>query len=60
MSDAAKLVAWLREAADELEKAHRYLDDIDVPRRLLSSEVELTLVARIAYLDAAYEGEARR
>jgi hypothetical protein len=50
MRDAEKLVAWLREAADELEKAHRILDAEDVPRSLPDSDAECTLAARIALL----------
>jgi len=50
MADAETLVAWVREAADELEKAHAYLDDCtDVPRD--RKGVQMTLVARIAYMD---------
>jgi hypothetical protein len=47
-SDAETLVEWLREGAAELEKAHRVLDDHDVPRSLPESNVECTLAARIA------------
>lgn len=49
MNDAEKLVAWLREGADELEKAHAVLDDEGVPRSLPGSDVECTLAARIAF-----------
>ncbi len=48
MNDGDKLVAWLREGADELEKAHRLLDAYSVPRCLPGTEVECTLAARIA------------
>lgn len=47
LDDADKLIAWLREAAFELENAHRVLDGEDVPRR---GEVPYTLAARIALL----------
>jgi hypothetical protein len=52
MRDAEKLIAWLREAADELEKAHAYLDAINAPRRVPGSDVDCTLAARIALLVA--------
>jgi hypothetical protein len=45
--DAERLVAWLREAADELEKAHRILDEADVPRVREESGNPMTLAARI-------------
>ena len=49
MRDAEKLVAWVREAADELEKAHAFLDAHDVPRSVPGHEpTECTLAARIA------------
>lgn len=53
MRDAEKMVAWVREAADELEKAHRILDDEGVPRErttpgALVETVPMTLAARIA------------
>jgi hypothetical protein len=48
MRDGDKMAAWLREAADELDKAHAILDVEGVPRSLPSSEVECTLAARIA------------
>lgn len=47
--DAEKMIAWLREAADELEKAHKLLDDCGVPR-VLRDEVPMTLAARIAVM----------
>lgn len=50
--DADKLVAWMREAADELEKAHRYLDEVaQVPRENPDTGNPFTLTARIAYRD---------
>lgn len=50
MSDAEKLVSWLREGADELEKAHALLDAEGVPRTLIEGDpTEMTLAARIAY-----------
>ena len=50
--DGDVLVAWLREAANELEKAHAVLDFLKVPRSLKpGSDVECTLAARIALLD---------
>jgi hypothetical protein len=49
--DGDKLVAWLREAADELEKAHAFLDHLGVPRSIPGNEpVECTLAARISLL----------
>jgi hypothetical protein len=48
--DGDKLAAWLREAADELDKAHALLDDLGVPRSTPGSDVECTLAARIALL----------
>ena len=48
MRDAEKMVGWLREAADELEKAHGILDDAGVPRSI--TDVDCTLAARIALL----------
>jgi hypothetical protein len=48
--DAETLVAWLREAADELEKAHAYLDATGAPRRVPGSVNECTLVARVSLL----------
>ena len=47
MRDGDKLVAWLREAADELEKAHHILDDHGIPRSV-HSDAECTLAGRIA------------
>lgn len=49
MKDAEKLVAWLREAATELEKAHRVLDDENVPREAANG-VTYSLAARIVVL----------
>jgi hypothetical protein len=51
--DGDKMSAWLREAADELDKAHAILDAYGVPRSLPRSlggdgETECTLAARIA------------
>ena len=46
--DGDKLVAWLREGADELEKAHRTLDNYGVPRSRPGSDCECTLAARIS------------
>jgi hypothetical protein len=51
MNDAEKLVAWLREAADELEKAHAFLDALGVPRQMPGTDVDCTLAARIGLLD---------
>lgn len=51
MKDAELLVAWVREAADELEKAHALLDDIRVPRGCGPENTPMTLAARIAVLD---------
>jgi hypothetical protein len=48
MRDGDKITAWLREAADELDKAHAILDAHDVPRSLPGTGVECTLAARIA------------
>jgi hypothetical protein len=48
MRDGDKLTAWLREAADEIDKAHAILDEAGMPRRLPGSDVECTLAARIA------------
>lgn len=53
MRDGDTLVAWVREAADEIEKAHAFLDDCGVPRSLPGTEVECTLAARIALLEEA-------
>lgn len=50
MSDAEKLITWLREAADELEKAHAYLDHLGVPRGMDDDGIDCTLAARIALL----------
>jgi hypothetical protein len=50
MRDGDILAAWLREAADEIDKAHAYLDAIGVPRRVPGSANECTLAARIALL----------
>lgn len=49
MKDAERLIAYVREAADELEKAHQVLDHAGVPRSIPGREpVECTLAARIA------------
>lgn len=50
MRDGDKLTAWLREAADELDKAHAFLDHLEVPRAIPGSDNECTLAARIALL----------
>ena len=60
MSDGDKLVAWLREAADELENAHALLDAYKTPRKLPAGlggdgTTECTLAARISL---ALHGEA--
>lgn len=46
---ADQLTAWLREAADEIDNAHRVLDGCGIPRTNPASGNELTLAARIAY-----------
>lgn len=51
--DGDKLTAWLREGADEIDKAHAYLDAVGVPRALSPEHggdgtTECTLAARIA------------
>lgn len=53
MRDGDKLAAWLREAADEIDKAHAILDAHDIPRGLPRNlggdgKTECTLAARIA------------
>jgi hypothetical protein len=48
VKDAEKLVAWVREAANELEKAHAFLDALGIPRGL--SDADCTLAARISLL----------
>lgn len=49
LHDGDRMVAWVREAADELEKAHAFLDAHGVPRALNPDDaVECTLAARIA------------
>lgn len=48
--DAETLIAWVREAADELEKSHAILDELQVGRKLPGSVWEYTLAARIALL----------
>jgi hypothetical protein len=45
--DAEMLVAWLREAANELEVAHGILDEAGVPRVRAESGNPMTLAARI-------------
>lgn len=47
--DAATLIAWTREAADELERAHYVLDILGAPRTLREEETQLSLAARIRY-----------
>jgi len=47
--DAAMIVAYLREAADELEKAHLILDSAGYPRQNPESGVPFTLAARIHF-----------
>lgn len=54
--DGDVLVAWVREAADELEKAHGILDAYSVPRAIGGDGVQCTLAARIALA----LGETRR
>lgn len=49
-SDGDKLAAWLREGADEIDKAHAVLDVAGVPRSIPGSDVECTLAARIALI----------
>jgi hypothetical protein len=46
-ADAELLVAWVREAANELELAHGLLDEADVPRVRGESGNPMTLAARI-------------
>jgi hypothetical protein len=63
MDDADKMVVWLREAADELEKAHNLLDEAGVPRIRRESGNAMTLAARIYTLAAEvdyWRGEAER
>ena len=48
--DSDKLTAWMREAADEIDKAHVILDNYEVPRSLTNDGVEMTLAARINYV----------
>lgn len=45
--DADELIAWVREAADELERAHRILDDAGAYRNA-EDGIPLTLALRIA------------
>jgi len=52
--DAERLVAWIREGADELEKAHAILDGAGIPRST-SAAAECTLAARIALLLVTYQ-----
>lgn len=56
--DAIKIVAWLREAADELEKAHRLLDDLGVPEGS-TPKIPYSLAARIMVLSARIPEEER-
>jgi hypothetical protein len=46
--DGDVFIAWVREAADELEKAHAILDEAGAPRSIPGSDTECTLAARIA------------
>lgn len=48
--DGDTLTAWLREAADEIDKAHAILDALGTPRSLPGSDVECSLAARVALL----------
>lgn len=48
-SDSGRLIAWLREAADEMENAHRVLDGAEVPQVNPETGRGFTLAARIAY-----------
>ena len=55
LKDHEVLPAWLREAADEIEKAHRVLDNWSVERGYISvlgggGYVSYTLAARIELL----------
>ncbi len=49
-ADSDKLVAWLREAADEIETAHAVLDHLDVPDGPSDDGTDGTLAARIVLL----------
>lgn len=48
--DADTQVAWLRDGARDLEKAHAILDQLGVPRDNPESGNPFTLAARVAYL----------
>jgi hypothetical protein len=51
MDDGDKLVAWLIEGANEIQQAHRLLDDLGAPRTTPGDvEISYTLAARIARL----------
>jgi hypothetical protein len=52
---AAAMVEWLREAADEIENAHRGLDLLKVPRVNPETGNAFTLAARIAYMAGVRE-----
>jgi len=56
MGDAEKLIAWIREAANELEKAHALLDEAGVPRSR-EEGVDMTLAARIYTLIEMFRDE---
>ena len=49
MSDKAKLPAWLREAAHEIENAHRILDDLGAPDAA-DDGIPISLALRILVL----------
>ena len=49
MKDHEKLIAWLREAADELEKTHRVLYEMNVPENAPDG-TPYSLAARVALL----------
>lgn len=48
--DSDKLVAWLREAASEIETAHALLDHLDVPDGPADDGIDGSLAARILML----------
>lgn len=58
MRDGDKMASWLREAADELDKAHGLLDALNVPRGLPGSDVECTLAARIGMAHELWTDDA--
>lgn len=49
LTDAEKMVAWVREAADELENAHAMLDVLGAPAKSKDG-TPYSLAARIARL----------